>query len=205
MNTRPLLLASSSPYRKALLERLRLPFTCASPDIDETALPSESAETLTLRLAEQKARALANEYPRHLIIGSDQVALLPNGQILTKPGHYDAAFQQLQASSGQAVTFLTGLAVLDAESGKVQRTCETFKVHFRPLSATDIEHYLLTEEPYDCAGSFKMEGLGINLFSRFEGRDPNSLIGLPLIALIDLLHALDVDPLAMAYRNSTRD
>ena len=188
MNTRPLLLASSSPYRKALLERLRLPFTCASPDIDETALPSESAE-----------------YPRHLIIGSDQVALLPSGQILTKPGHYDAAFQQLQASSGKAVTFLTGLAVLDAESGKVRRTCEPFKVHFRPLSATDIEHYLLTEEPYDCAGSFKMEGLGINLFSRFEGRDPNSLIGLPLIALIELLHALDVDPLAMAYRNSTRD
>ncbi|MGP4844274.1 Maf family protein [Marinobacter sp. 1Y8] len=205
MNTQPLLLASSSPYRKALIERLRIPFTCASPDIDETAMPFETAETLTLRLAEQKARALANDYPHHLIIGSDQVALLPNGEILTKPGNYDTAFRQLQASSGQGVTFLTGLAVLNAETGEMHRLCEPFKVHFRTLAAQDIEHYLRTEEPYDCAGSFKMEGLGITLFSRFDGRDPNSLIGLPLIALIDLLQAFNVDPLAIAYRNSTRD
>lgn len=205
MNTHPLLLASSSPYRKALLERLRVPFTCASPNIDETAMPSETAEALTLRLAEQKTQALAQDYPHHLIIGSDQVALLPDGQILTKPENYNTAFRQLQASSGQAVTFLTSLAVLDSGSGQSRRLCEPFKVHFRTLSAQNIEHYLRTEEPYDCAGSFKMEGLGITLFSSFEGRDPNALIGLPLIALIDLLQAFNVDPLAIAYRNSTRD
>lgn len=195
MNQPPLLLASSSPYRKELLARLGLPFNSASPDIDETPAPGESAEQLALRLATGKARALAGHYPDTIIIGSDQVATLPDGTLLNKPGSHRKAREQLDLSSGNSVRFLTGLAVLDTRTGTLKTRCEPFEVHFRELTAEEIENYLNKEQPYDCAGSFKMEGLGIALFRSMEGRDPNSLIGLPLIALIDLLRELGVNPL----------
>lgn len=205
MTTKPLLLASSSPYRKALLERLRIPFTCASPDIDETPQPGETGEELAVRLAEEKAAALAERYPGHLIIGSDQVAELANGTLLAKPGNHERACRQLAACSGQSVLFLTGLTLMDTDTGSAWSVCEPFRVHFRELDAEDIDQYLSVEQPYDCAGSFRMEGLGIALFKSFEGRDPNSLVGLPLIALVDLLKEQKIHPLALAYRSSRRD
>ncbi len=195
MNHPALLLASSSPYRKSLLARLGLPFTCASPDIDETPAPGESAEKLSVRLAASKARALAQQHPGTIIIGSDQVATLADGYLLNKPGNHAIAREQLTRCSGKSVQFLTGLAVLDTRTGELKTHCERFAVHFRDLSAREIENYLNKEQPYDCAGSFKMEGLGIALFRKMEGRDPNSLIGLPLIALTDLLRELGTNPL----------
>lgn len=193
--SKPLLLASSSPYRKALLERLALPFKTASPDIDETPRPAETAENLALRLSKSKALALAAQFPGHWIIGSDQVACLPDGTLLHKPGNHARAIQQLQQSSGHRVVFLTGLCLLDSDSGENQQVCEPFNTHFRPLSDEEIESYLKREQPYDCAGSFKMEGLGITLFDRLEGRDPNSLVGLPLIALNEMLRNWGCNPL----------
>lgn len=190
-----LLLASSSPYRRQLLARLDLPFETAAPDIDETPMASETAEALALRLAEQKAKALEERFRGHIIIGSDQAAALPDGSLLSKPGHYEAAKQQLMRSSGSRVRFLTGLAVLDTRNGTLQTHCEPFEVHFRDLQEEEIEGYLHKEKPYDCAGSFKMEGLGIALFNRLEGDDPNSLIGLPLIALTRMLRKLGINPL----------
>ncbi|MDO3722629.1 nucleoside triphosphate pyrophosphatase [Marinobacter sp. chi1] len=195
MTTSTLLLASSSPYRRALLERLGLPFECASPDIDETPINGETAEQLATRLAESKARTLARQYNQHWIIGSDQVACLPDGTLLNKPGTHQQAVEQLSRSSGQSVLFLTGLALLDSQSNRLQMHCEPFEVHFRDLDTTEIEAYLNREQPYDCAGSFKMEGLGITLFRSLNGRDPNSLIGLPLIALIDMLRQWGRNPL----------
>lgn len=202
---RPLLLASSSPYRKALLARLGLTFSTASPDLDETPLPGESAETIAGRLAAAKACALANTWPDHLIIGSDQAAALEDGRILGKPGSHEQACQQLSWCSGRSVCFYTGLSLLDSSSGEQQTIVEPFRVHFRTLTPEAIDLYLRTEKPYDCAGSFRMEGLGITLFSGFEGRDPNSLVGLPLMALVDLLTARGVDVIGEAYRNSKRD
>ncbi|MBQ0747711.1 MAG: septum formation inhibitor Maf [Marinobacter sp.] len=195
MHRKPLLLASSSKYRHELLARLGLPFSNASPNIDETPITGESPDDLALRLAESKARALAPLYPEHWIIGSDQVAALPDGTLLSKPGSYSNACEQLARSSGQSVIFLTGLALLDANSGALQTCCEQFTVHFRNLSAREIDAYIRKEAPYDCAGSFKMEGLGITLFRELQGRDPNSLIGLPLIALTDMLTAWGRNPL----------
>lgn len=195
MTRKPLLLASSSPYRKTLLERLGLPFTCASPDIDETPRQGEAGESLATRLAESKALALAERFPGHWIIGSDQVACLPDGSVLTKPGNHEQATNQLRLSSGHRVLFLTGMALLDAESGKIESLCEPYNVLFRELTDEEIEAYLLQEKPYDCAGSFKMEGLGITLFEALEGRDPNSLVGLPLIALNDMLRRWGRNPL----------
>lgn len=205
MTTRPLVLASSSPYRRDLLARLGLDFDAASPEVDEQPRPGEAAAALAERLACAKARALATRYPDHWIIGSDQVAALPDGSGLSKPGNHEAARQQLARSSGRSVTFHTGLALLDSASGQITSLCEAYRVQFRTLSDADIEHYLLTETPYDCAGSFRMEGLGITLFSALEGRDPNTLVGLPLMALVDLLKARGLDVLAEAYRNSRRD
>lgn len=202
MTQKPLLLASSSPYRKLLLERLGLPFSCANPDIDETPVQGESGEALAIRLAETKARALANRFPGHWIIGSDQVACLPDGSLLSKPGNHDRARRQLRQSSGQRVLFLTGLALLDSDSGKLTSLCEPYNVEFRTLTAEEIEAYLMREQPYDCAGSFKMEGLGITLFDALEGRDPNSLVGLPLIALNDMLRRWGRNPL-LANRPDT--
>ncbi len=186
-NMPPLLLASSSPYRRELLERLRLPFACLSPDIDETPHPEESAKALVERLSLTKAQALAGSHPQHLIIGSDQVAT-HNGQIIGKPHTFERAFEQLQAASGSSVTFLTGLALLNSATGTCQIGTVPFTVHFRELSSEQIERYLNAEQPYDCAGSFKAEGLGVSLFRATEGEDATSLIGLPLIRLIDMLH-----------------
>jgi MAF protein len=182
----PLLLASSSPYRRELLARLRLPFICSSPDIDESRHPNEPAIDLVLRLAREKAQALSDSHPAHLIIGSDQVAVL-DGHILGKPHTFERALQQLSAASGNSVTFLTGLALLNSHTDHCQVDCVAFTVHMRHLNRDSIERYLHAEQPYDCAGSFKAEGLGISLFQSTEGSDATSLIGLPLIRLIDML------------------
>jgi MAF protein len=182
-----LLLASSSPYRRELLERLRLPFIWRSPSIDENRREGEAAIDLVKRLAEEKARALATDHLEHLIIGSDQVAVLGSGEILGKPHDLPRARQQLRAASGSSVTFLTGLALLNTSTGRCQVDCVPFTVHFRPLSDEQILRYLQREQPFDCAGSFKSEGLGISLFRSTEGEDATSLIGLPLIRLVDML------------------
>jgi len=182
----PLLLASSSAYRRELLTRLRLPFTCASPDIDESQRPGEAAIELVKRLAEEKARALAAHHPAHLIIGSDQVAVL-DGRILGKPHGFEKAREQLLAASGTRVSFLTGLALLNSQTGECQVDCIPFSVQMRSLTVERIERYLHAEQPYDCAGSFKAEGLGVSLFQSTEGPDATSLIGLPLIRLVDML------------------
>jgi len=184
----PLLLASSSVYRRELLARLRLPFTCASPDIDESHRPGESAIELVKRLAQEKAQALCSRHPNHLIIGSDQVAVLDN-QIIGKPHTFEKAREQLLAASDTRVTFLTGLALLNSQTGACQVDCVAFTVHMRRLERATIERYLHAEQPYDCAGSFKAEGLGVTLFQSTEGPDATSLIGLPLIRLVDMLLA----------------
>ncbi|MFV3367979.1 Maf family protein [Pseudomonas sp. NY15435] len=187
----PLILASSSPYRRELLQRLRLPFECASPDIDETPLPDESAEELVRRLAESKARALTQRYPAHLIIGSDQAAV-NGGRILGKPHNLERATEQLKSASGKSISFLTGLCLLNSQSGEAQVDCVPFTVHFRDLDEARIRRYLETEQPFDCAGSFKAEGLGVSLFRSTEGEDATSLVGLPLIRLVDMLLAEQV-------------
>ena len=184
----PLLLASSSVYRRDLLSRLRLPFTCSSPDINESHRPDESATDLVKRLSLEKAQALAASHPKHLIIGSDQVAVL-GGKIIGKPRTFDNAHQQLLNASGASVSFLTGLTLLNSQTGHYQTDCIPFTVHMRCLTPEQIERYLLAEQPYDCAGSFKAEGLGVSLFQRTEGDDATSLVGLPLIRLVDMLTA----------------
>jgi len=184
----PLLLASSSPARRALLKKLGLPFAIASPEIDESAHPGENAEALVMRLSQAKAQALADTHPDTLIIGSDQVLTLDN-DILGKPGSHDRAREQLERLSGRTVTFHTGLCLLNTRTRHCQITAEPFEVSFRHLNPEQIERYLLADQPYGCAGSFKAEALGITLFQRLQGRDPNSLIGLPLMALVDFLLA----------------
>jgi MAF protein len=187
-----LVLASSSLYRRALLEKLGLPFSCVSPAIDEAPSPGETAHALVARLATKKAQALAVHHPDSWIIGSDQVACLDDA-ILGKAGNHANAFAQLRACSGRRVEFLTGLCLLDSRSGQAQTIVEPFVVVFRLLSDSQINHYLERERPFDCAGSFKAEGLGIALFERLEGDDPNALIGLPLIRLVTLLQQAGVD------------
>ncbi len=189
-----LVLASSSPYRRDLLGRLGLNFLSASPDIDETPLPGEDARALVARLAHAKARALSAQYPQHLIIGSDQVACLDK-QILTKPHTSERALAQLGACSGRRVRFETGLALLDTAHERIESRVESFAVEFRELSDEEIQCYVEREQPLDCAGSFKAEGLGITLFKAMEGRDPNSLVGLPMIALCDMLRRFGFSPL----------
>ena len=181
-----LILASSSPYRRALLERLGLAFECVAPDVDESALPGEAPQGLARRLAVTKARAIAAQHPDALVIGSDQVAAV-GGEPRGKPGNAEAAAAQLRSSAGQRVSFFTGLALV-GENKSIELThVEPFHVHFRPLSEADIAGYLKREDALDCAGSFKVEGLGITLFERLEGDDPTSLEGLPLISLTTLL------------------
>ncbi|SDZ82794.1 Maf family protein [Microbulbifer marinus] len=192
---RSLILASSSPYRSALLKQLQLPFDCASPHINEEALPGEQPAALARRLAKEKALAVAPAFPDALIIGSDQVAECA-GRALGKPGGRERAIAQLESCSGRKVHFHTGISVLDAANGEQRTAVETFTVHFRELSPQQIRSYIERETPYDCAGSFKVEGLGIALFEKMEGSDMNSLIGLPLIRLVDLLQEFGVDPLA---------
>ncbi|MGF1686093.1 Maf-like protein [Photobacterium japonica] len=184
--TQSLLLASTSPFRQSLLEKLQLPFSTAKPDTDETPLPGEQAEHLVMRLAESKARACASAYPEHLIIGSDQVCVI-NGNIVGKPHTVDNACRQLEAASGQVVTFYTGLCLYNAKTDTAEVICEPFHVHFRTLTPDAIRNYVEREQPLGCAGSFMCEGLGIALFDRLEGRDPNTLIGLPLIALREMI------------------
>ncbi|WP_314926229.1 nucleoside triphosphate pyrophosphatase [Aeromonas piscicola] len=181
-----LILASTSRYRKALLEKLALPFECAAPEVDESPLPDESAEALVARLALAKASAIANQCDQGLIIGSDQVCVC-DGRILGKPGTVEKAVAQLMSAQGRSVTFYTGLCVLDAASGRTEQLVEPFTVHFRTLDEAALRRYVEAELPLDCAGSFKCEGMGIVLFKGLEGRDPNALIGLPLIGLIELL------------------
>ena len=192
----PLVLASTSPFRRQLLERLGLPFVTAVPDLDEKPLPGEAAERLVLRLAEAKARAVSVEHPGALIIGSDQVACI-DGQILGKPGNRERAAAQLEQASGRTVAFFTGLCLLNSATGRAHTACEPFRVHFRRLSSEQIDAYLDREQPFGCAGSFKSEGLGIALFRRLEGDDPNALIGLPLIRLIGMLQEEGLDVLSV--------
>ncbi|WP_318371518.1 nucleoside triphosphate pyrophosphatase [Enterobacter sp.] len=189
-----LVLASTSPYRRALLEKLGVTFECAAPGVDETALPGETPRHLVLRLAQAKAQALAERYPQHLIIGSDQVCVL-DGEITGKPLTEENAVKQLMKARGNIVTFYTGLALYNSATGHLQTECEPFDVHFRHLSEQEITDYLRKERPLNCAGSFKSEGLGITLFERLEGRDPNTLVGLPLIALCQMLRREDCNPL----------
>lgn len=192
---RTIVLASTSPFRKSLLEKLNIPFVCAKPDVDETALSGESPVALVARLAVDKAQAVAPQFNDALIIGSDQVAVCDD-MVLGKPHHYENAVKQLRQFSGKAVTFYTGLCVYDSRIDNTIVHVEPFIVHFNALSEQDISHYLRAEQPYNCAGSFKSEGLGICLFDRFEGNDPNSLIGLPLIQLVNLLKRHHFDVLA---------
>jgi len=189
-----LVLASTSPYRRALLERLRLPFETAAPRVDERRNSSESPQVLVLRLAEAKARAIAETYRNALIIGSDQVACIGD-EVLGKPGDREQAVAQLERASGRTLVFHTGLCLLNTMTGRAQTLVEPYRVHFRALTRQQIEGYLDREQPFDCAGSFKSEGLGIALFERVEGDDPNTLIGLPLIRLITLLESEGVFPL----------
>jgi len=181
-----IVLSSTSPFRKALLERLHIDFSCESPEIDETPLVDESIEAMVIRLATDKARKVADKHPEALIIGSDQSAML-DGKKLSKPGNFDNAFKQLSAASGKKITFQTGLCLLNASTGHIQSACIPYTVVFKTLTANMIENYLRKEEPYNCAGSFKSEALGVALFERFEGDDPNALIGLPLIQLVKFL------------------
>ncbi len=195
MSHPPLVLASTSPFRRALLERLGIPFTTARPDVEEARGPGETPQEMVLRLAEAKARAVALAHLDALIIGSDQVACIDE-MVLGKPGGRMRAIEQLTRSAGRQVVFYTGLCLLDAATGRAQTHCEPFRVHFRSLSREQIEGYVDREQPFDCAGSFKSEGLGIALFERLEGADPNALVGLPLISLLRMLEAEGFDILA---------
>ncbi|MGH8764643.1 MAG: Maf family protein [Burkholderiales bacterium] len=183
---RSLVLASTSRYRRELLGRLEQPFECADPSVDEAVLPGESPAQTALRLAEAKARAVARRFGDALIIGSDQVASC-GGERLGKPGNHENAVRQLTSMSGKTACFDTAVSLLDARSGRQAGRVVPCKVTFRTLSAGQIDAYLRTEKPYDCAGSAKVEGLGIALIARIETEDPTSLIGLPLIALTELL------------------
>jgi len=179
-------LASTSVYRQQLLAKLIPVFNTQKPDVDETPLIGESAEQLVKRLALAKAQAVAQGLSEGLVIGSDQVAVF-NSDIIGKPHSVGNAVAQLTRFSGQSVTFLTGLALVNAQSGNAQVIVEPFNVCFRDLSDAEIKAYIEKEQPLDCAGSFKSEGLGISLFNRLSGDDPNSLVGLPLIKLNQLL------------------
>ncbi|WP_286238600.1 Maf family protein [Neptuniibacter halophilus] len=183
---RNLILASSSPFRRQILDKLGLKYECISPEIDESALEQETPHQLVARLAEAKARKVAETGQNALIIGSDQVAVLGD-EILGKPHTHENAVHQLKKLSGHRVTFLTGLSLVNSASGEAQTEVVPFDVVFRPLTDSMIENYLRAEQPYNCAGSFKSEALGIVLFDKLEGEDPNTLIGLPLIRLVRML------------------
>jgi septum formation protein len=185
---RPVILGSTSVYRKELLSRLRIPFEVASPGVDETPHPHESPETLARRLALAKARAVAAQHPDAIVIGSDQVADL-NGEPLGKPGTHERATQQLQRMRGRTVVFQTAVAVVCLATGFEQLDLAAVRVRFRQLTDTEIDYYLRTEQPYDCAGSAKSEGLGIALLDAIDNDDPTALVGLPLIRTTRMLQA----------------
>lgn len=182
----PLVLASTSPTRRELLGRLGLPFEVHAPQVDETALPGEAPTALALRLARAKAEAGAAQFPAHLIIGSDQVAVV-GGQVLGKPGDRARAAEQLTLSSGRVMVFQTAVCLFNTVTGQIGTRLVPFEVQLRRLSAADIEHYLDREQPFGCAGSLRSEGLGVTLCRRMSGDDPTALLGLPLIALCELL------------------
>ena len=195
MSTRPtLILGSTSRYRRELLERLRLPFEVHAPDVDETPRPGEAPAALAERLALAKAHAVSAAHPDAVVIGSDQVADL-DGQPIGKPGTHERAVAQLRAMRGRSVVFQTAVAVVHGRSGHVGAALVPVTVRFRDLSDAEIEHYLRTEKPYDCAGSAKCETLGIALLNAIESDDPTALIGLPLIRTSALLRAAGIDPL----------
>ena len=185
---RTLVLGSSSRYRSELLQRLRIPFEVSSPDVDETPFPGEAPATLAMRLALEKARAIARIWPAAVVIGADQVADL-NGLPLGKPGNHTRATEQLRQMRGKTVIFQTAVAVVCAETGFEQGSLAAVRVKFRDLSDAEIENYLLAEQPYDCAGSAKSEGLGIALLESIDSDDPTALVGLPLIRTCALLRA----------------
>lgn len=188
----PLVLASTSIYRRQLLERLGLRFEVASPGVDEAPLPNEDSAATAARLSQAKARATAQRFPGALIIGSDQVADL-DGIRLDKPGSHGRAMEQLRQASGRTVVFHTAVTLLHAASGRLHTRVVPTRVVFRRLTDAQIDNYLRREQPYDCAGSAKSEGLGIALIEALEASDPSALIGLPLIALVDLLAAEGVE------------
>ncbi len=190
-----LILASTSRYRRELLERLRLPFDVLSPDVDETALPGETPAALARRLALAKAHAVAQRHPNAVVIGSDQVADLA-GEAIGKPGTHERAVAQLRRMRGQSVVFQTAVAVVCAATSYSGAALVPVTVRFRPLDDAEIEHYLRAEQPYDCAGSAKAETLGIALLDAIESNDPTALIGLPLIKTCALLREAGIDPLA---------
>ncbi|MDB5929537.1 MAG: maf protein [Polaromonas sp.] len=192
---RPLILGSTSRYRRELLQRLQLPFDVAAPEVDETPLPDETPRVLAERLALAKARAVAKAFPQAVVIGSDQVADL-NGLPLGKPGSHERATLQLRQMRGQTVIFQTAVAVVCLESGFEQASLAAVRVKFRDLSDEEIEHYLRAEQPYDCAGSAKSEGLGIALLESIESDDPTALVGLPLIRTCQMLRAAGMALLA---------
>ncbi|WP_293662558.1 Maf family nucleotide pyrophosphatase [Rhodoferax sp. OV413] len=194
---RKLVLGSTSVYRRALLERLRLPFEIAAPEVDETPLPGEAPANLARRLALAKARAVARQHPECIVIGSDQVADL-NGQALGKPGTHERAVAQLQAMRGQSVVFQTAVAVICQASGFMQEDLAPVRVQFRNVSDMEIENYLRLETPYDCAGSAKSEGLGISLLDAIDNDDPTALVGLPLVRTCRMLRAAGLDLLGVS-------
>ena len=191
-NHQSLILASSSPFRRELLQRLNLAFSVISPNIDETAYEHEKPEETALRLAQEKARKIAETNPDTLIIGCDQVATL-DGLQLGKPITHENAVRQLSLMRGRTVTFHSALCLYNSKTGKMQAEVVPYEVEFRQLSDAQIENYLRIEQPYQCAGSAKSEGLGIALIASMRGDDPNALIGLPLIKLITMLHNEAVD------------
>jgi septum formation protein len=188
LNRPRIVLASSSPYRRELLARLRLDFEVSAPEIDEAALPGETAGATALRLAQAKARAVGGQYPHALVIGSDQVAAL-KGSSLGKPGNHANAMAQLKAMRGKTVVFHTAVALLNSKSGSMQAAEVPTTVRFRNYGDGEIERYLAAEQPYDCAGSAKIEGLGIVLVERVSSDDPSALIGLPLTRLTSMLQS----------------
>lgn len=190
-----IVLASSSPFRREILGKLGLAFTSDSPDIDESAGNNEAPSALVARLALEKAHKVAPKHPDSLIISSDQVAVL-DGNIITKPVDHDNAVQQLSNASDREVVFLTSLCLLNTQTQEHQLKVCPFTVHFLALTQSQIESYLIKEQPYNCAGSFKSEGLGITLFSKLVGDDPNTLIGLPLIELTHMLRQEGIEPLS---------
>lgn len=183
-----LVLASTSVFRKSLLERLQVPFECVAPNVDETPLENETPAELVRRLSELKARAVTAQFPNSLIIGSDQVSVVDN-KIVGKPHTHEKAVQQLTAASGKTIDFLTGLALFNTATQTCQVDLVKFSVQFRQLTAAQIERYLRKEQPYQCAGSFRSESLGIALFEKMIGDDPTALIGLPLIRLTQMLES----------------
>ena len=194
---RPLILGSTSAYRRELLQRLRLPFEVASPEVDETPQPGENPRDLALRLALAKARAVAARHPAAVVIGSDQVADL-GGEPLGKPGTHERAVVQLRRMRGRTVIFQTAVAVVCVETGFEKVELAPVRVRFRDLTDAEIESYLRTETPYDCAGSAKSEGLGIALLDTIESDDPTALVGLPLIRTARLLRAAGLSLLGAA-------